>query len=77
VATTNITEQDTIAITSTRRMPNRSHNRLVSGIATTAPPAMASKAPPSSGSLAPSWVRTAGILVTQLAKMNPFVKNAA
>ena len=48
LATTNIAVHVTIAVVRTRRMPKRSHNRLVSGIATTAPPAIASSAPPSS-----------------------------
>ncbi len=77
VATTNIEVQATIAVVNTRRRPNRSHNRLVSGIATTAPAAMASNAPPSSGSLASRCERTAGRRDTQLAKMNPLAKKAA
>ena len=76
-ATTNIAVQPTIAVVSTRRSPKRSHNRLVSGIATTAPPAMPSSAAPSCGSLAPRCDRTAGRRATQLAMMNPLVKKAA
>ena len=75
-AITNIAVQVIIAVVNTRRMPKRSHNLLVSGMAMTAPPAIASSALPSSGSLASRCDRTAGSRVTQLAIMNPLVKKA-
>ena len=77
VATSSIVEHATVAAVSTYRKPKRSHSRLVNGIATTAPAAIARRALPSCGSLAPRRERTAGSRETQLAKISPLVKKAA
>ena len=56
----------------TRRLPNRRHQRPLNGIDSSDPIPGASRTSPSSATLAPSRSLVAGSLATQAASRNPF-----
>ena len=64
-----------VAVCVTRWLPNRAHSPPASGMATSAPPAIASNASPNTPSFRPNPALTDGMRATQLPVSMPLMKN--